>query len=249
MESHQLNRVITLMNSLYLLNDISIDRIGIPVMDKSNSEMNIDKENVTIMKEGTKVPLFNGPNILATPLINHVGTSEDSDWQPQESFGSVSFSTNENDSNDKVIGTIELEHKKDYADMHSLNIGKSAESSEQIISSEDSSMSQNAVKGTEPNGNVNSEVKSNNENEHEDNDLKTTPKGTNVINPNPPSRKEEGGPYGHHVQEGNLDITKKKKKNLQTIGLKVKIYCIQLFKLINFKNIIRFIFLPFLKMK
>ena len=47
------------------------------------------------MKEGTKVPLFNGPNILATPLINHMGTSEDSDWQPQESFGSVSFSTNE----------------------------------------------------------------------------------------------------------------------------------------------------------
>ena len=32
-------------------------------------------------------------------------------------------------------------------------------------------------------------------------------------------------------------------KNLQEIGLKVNIYCIQIFKLINFKNIIRFIFL------
>ena len=112
-------------------------------------------------------------------------TSEDSDWQPQESFGSVSFSTNENDSNDKVIGTIEFEHKKDYAEMKSLNLGKSVESSEKIVSTEDSSMSQTAAKGTEPNGNVNSKVKSNKENIHEDNDLKTTPKGTNVMNPNP----------------------------------------------------------------
>ena len=57
-------------------------------------------------------------------------------------------------------------------------------SSEKIISSEESLMSQTAVKGTEPNGNINSEAKSNKENEHEDKDLKT-PKGTNVMNPNP----------------------------------------------------------------
>ena len=84
-------------------------------MDKSNSEMRAENENVTVTKEGTKVPLFNGPNILATPLSMQTGTSEDSDWQLQESFGSVSFCTNENTSTDKVIGTIQLSSEKDYS--------------------------------------------------------------------------------------------------------------------------------------
>ena len=81
-----------------------------------------------------------------------------------------------------------------------------------IISSEESLMSQTAAKGTEPNGNVNSEVKLNKENEHEDKELKTTPKGTNVMNPNPQSRKR-GGPHGHqYIQEGKLGCHKKKTK-------------------------------------
>ena len=56
--------------------DMSMEQRGIPVMDKSNSQMKAENENVTVTKEGTKVPLFNGPNILATPLSMQTGTSE-----------------------------------------------------------------------------------------------------------------------------------------------------------------------------
>ena len=141
--------------------DMSMEQRGIPVMDKSNSKMKAENNNVTVTKEGTKVPLFNGLNILATPLSMQTGTSEDSDWQLQGSFGSVSFSTNENTSTDKVIGTIQLSSEKDYSKLKHAHLTSNDEQSKNTKSSVDYISANNDDKETKENDNINSEVNSN----------------------------------------------------------------------------------------
>ena len=137
----------------------------------------------------------------------------DSDWQPQDSFGSVNFSTNENTSTDKVIGTIQLSSEKDYSKLKHAHLTSNDEQSKNTESSVDYVSANNDDKETKENDNVNSEVNSNKiqseKKEHEE-DSNGTPKLKCIKNQTPCSKKEERGLYGHQfIQEGNLDVKRK----------------------------------------